>query len=254
MEDREGRDQVVGRRISRRGRTGFAFTGASLSDSTTSEGDYSSPDDHVEEYVNSAPAALPPPNDGQGQTIAGSPSEDFNPRGRLEQVRRRATTYEREYRLKLLHRLIMRGVPLDQIAEQLGVSLSQVYRDRDELKAKLRAESRTLDIDEIIGDSKGYYEEAAAMAMRAASKNDLPMPMRLAAVRTALAAKNDMHRFFQTAGVYDVLRFKLAQDGKGVSDVRRLMENTERLLSGDTMDFSNAARDIDSGDQEEIDL
>ena len=252
MEDREGRDQVVGRRISRRGRTGFAFTGASLSDSTTAEGEYSAPDEHVDEYVANAPATLPP--SPANETIAGSPHEDFNPRGRLEQVRRRATTYEREYRLKLLHRLMMRGVPIDQIADQLGISLSQVYRDRDELKAKLRAESRTLDIDEIIGDSKGYYEEAAAMAMRAASKNDLPMPMRLAAVRTALAAKNDMHRFFQTAGVYDVLRFKLAQDGKGISDVRRLMENTERLLSGDSADFSNAARDIDSGDQEDIEL
>lgn len=252
MEDREGRDQVVGRRISRRGRAGFAFTGSSLSDSTTSEGEYSASDEHVEEYASSAPATLPP--SPANETIAGSPNEDFNPRGRLEQVRRRATTYEREYRLKLLHRLMMRGVPLDQIADQLGISLSQVYRDRDELKAKLRAESRTLDIDEIIGDSKGYYEEAAAMAMRAASKNDLPMPMRLAAVRTALAAKNDMHRFFQTAGVYDVLRFKLAQDGKGISDVRRLMENTERLLSGDSADFSNAARDIDSGDQEDIEL
>ena len=54
--------------------------------------------------------------------------------------------------------------------------------------------------------------------------------------------------------VYDVLRFKMAQDGKGVSDVRRLMENTERLLSGGGAEFSNATRDIDSGDQENIDL
>lgn len=252
MDDREGGERTVGRRISRRGRGGFAFTGASLSDSTTAEGTSLTPDDRVGEYADARAARVPTPP--EGEVVAGTPHEDFNPRGRLDQVRRRATTYEREYRLKLLHRLMMRGVPLDQIAEQLGVSLSQIYRDRDELKSRLRSESRALDIDEIVGDSKGYYEEAAAMAMRAASKHDLPMPLRLAAVRTALAAKNDMHRFFQTAGVYDVLRFKLAQDGKGISDVRRLMENTERLLSGDSADFSNAARDIDSGDQEDIEL
>jgi len=93
------------------------------------------------------------------------------------------------------------------------------------------------------------------MATRAASKNDLPYAMRLAAVRTALAAKNDMHRFFQTAGVYDVLRFRKAQDGNGTSDVRRLMENTERLLSGGLGDLSGAVNDaIDSGDQENLDL
>jgi hypothetical protein len=112
-----------------------------------------------------------------------------------------------------------------------------------------------LDIEEIIGDSKGYYDEAAAMAMRAASNSNIPMPMRLAAIRTALAAKNDMHRFFQTAGVYDVLRFRLAQDGTGMSDVKRLMENTERLLQGDALEFSNATQEvIDSGSHEELEL
>jgi len=250
MPDRDGNEPVVGRRISRRGRAGFAFTGASLSDSTTAEG--SDINREVERMAapTSGASALPPPP--ESEVIAGAPNEEFNPRGRLEQVRRRSSQYEREYRLNLLHRLLMRRVPMDEIASQLGLSVSQVYRDRDALKEKLREEARTLDIDEVIGDSKGYYEEAAAMAMRAASKSDLPMPIRLAAVRTALAAKNDMHRFFQTAGVYDVLRFRLAQDGTGVSDVRRLMENTEKLLSGE---FSNAARDvIDSGDQEDIEL
>ena len=93
------------------------------------------------------------------------------------------------------------------------------------------------------------------MSMRAASSSNLPMPMRLAAMRTALAARNDQHRFFQTAGVYDVLRFKVAQDGTGISDVRKLMENTERLLSGDKLEFSNVTNEvIDSGSQEEIEL
>jgi transposase-like protein len=249
MADREN-GETVGRRISRR-RSGFAFSGASVSDSTQQQG--GNINDGVERMVNTPPSSLPPPE--PPQTIAGTPSEDFNPQGRLAQVRRRSTTYEREYRLNLLHRLMMRGVPLDEIANQLGISVSQVYRDRDELKERHRASSRSLDIDEIIGDSKGYYEEAGAMAMRAASKNDLPYAMRLAAVRTALAAKNDMHRFFQTAGVYDVLRFRKAQDGNGTSDVRRLMENTERLLSGGLGDLSGAVNDaIDSGDQENLDL
>jgi DNA-binding Lrp family transcriptional regulator len=195
-------------------------------------------------------ALLPSP-----QTVAGNPSEEFNPRDRLSQVRRRATEYEKEYRLGLLHRLMMRRIPIDEIADQLGISVSQVYRDREELKRRLRSDARGLDIEEIIGDSKGYYDEAAAMAMRAASNSNIPMPMRLAAIRTALAAKNDMHRFFQTAGVYDVLRFRLAQDGTGMSDVKRLMENTERLLQGDALEFSNATQEvIDSGSHEELEL
>lgn len=241
----------VGRRISRRGKTGFAFSGSGLADSTATEG--GTLNDTVADLAEEEPATIEAPS--TSTTLAGTPTEEFNPRGRMQQVRQRASQYEREYRLGLLHRLMMRRVPMDEIADQLGISVSQVYRDRDELRQKLREEARSLDIEEIIGDSKGFYEEAAAMAMRAASKSDLPMAMRLAAMRTGLAARNDQHRFYQTAGVYDVLRFRTAQDGVGVSDVKRLMENTERLLSGGATEFSNPSRDVpDSGDQEGIDL
>lgn len=250
--------QGRGRRITRRSRTGFAFSGASVSASTSAEG--ASINDEVERMVDHPAATVSPRPEAllpspQGQTVAGQASEEFNPRDRLTQVRTRASEYEKEYRLGLLHRLLMRRIPVDEIASQLGLSVSQVYRDRDELKRRLRAEAEGLDINEIIGDSKGYYEEAAAMSMRAASNSNLPMPMRLAAIRTALAAKNDMHRFFQTAGVYDVLRFRLAQDGGGVSDIKRLMESTERLLSGDRLEFSNVTSEvIDSGNNENIEL
>jgi hypothetical protein len=239
-EDRQG----VPRRISRR-RMGFAFSSNTLSDSTATDGDDAADvNNHVEAVASSPVASLPVPAQSTPQD-----RDDFNPRARMAQVRQRATVYEREYRLGLLHRVLMRRVPMDEIAESLGISMSQVYRDRSELKTQLRQSANELSIDELIGDSKGFYEENAAMAMRAASNANLPMPIRLAAVRTSLAAKNDMHRFFQTAGVYDVLRFKKAQDGSGVSDVRRLMEQTERILNGDG--YSNPRN---TGDDEEIEL
>ncbi len=256
MEDADNA-QGRGRRISRRSRTGFAFSGNSIGDASSGSSVAHDEDDDdlnamVQARAGQPAAVLPPPQPTQ---VAGAPSEEFNPRDRLTQVRTRASEYEKEYRLGLLHRLLMRRIPIDEIATQLGISVSQVYRDRDELKRRLRNEARTLDIEEIIGDSKGYYEEIGAMSMRAASSSNLPMPMRLAAMRTALAANNDKHRFFQTAGVYDVLRFKLAQDGTGVSDVRRLMDQTERLLQGEALEFSNATQEvIDSGSHEELEL
>ena len=250
MED-IGTSEERGRRISRRRRTGFAFSGADAADSTHSEGVGNINEEVIAQATRPAPAETAP----QNSVVAGNPSEDFNPQARLAQVRQRSSQYEKEYRLGLLHRLLMRRIPMDEIAAQLGVSIATVYRDRDELKAKLREDARGLDIDEIVGDSKGFYDEVGAMAMRAASNANVPMPMRLAAMRTGLAAKNDMHRFFQTAGVYDVLRFRVAQDGSGVTDVRRLMENTERLLAGEKLEFSNAASEvIDSGSNESLEL
>lgn len=162
--------------------------------------------------------------------------ERENPRMRMNQVAMAGSAnYAKEYRLQLLHRLLMRNIPLDQIARQLQVSISTVEKDRAELKKRWREAAKELTIEEIIGNQVGIYDEISGMALRVASGggegNTTPTAMRLAAMRTSLAANADKTRFMNTAGVFDVLRFRQAEDGTQMSDVQRLMENTMNLLS-----------------------
>lgn len=250
------------RRITRRGRSGFAFSNNSIGNSTEGGDVADDPNDEAEELIARQPLRPSPLNRGAGTPLqmlpnpainpatGGQAPDDYNPASRLEQVRQRATGYEREYRLDLVGRLLRRRVPLDEIATQLQVSMPTVNRDIAELKSRMRDRARKLDIDDIIGDSSEFYDEVSALALRAASNNEAPLAVRLAGARTALAARNDMHRFYQTAGVYDVLRFRAA-NSKGQSDVSRLMTTMERLLNGEGDGFSNTP---DSGDQEDIDL
>jgi DNA-binding Lrp family transcriptional regulator len=148
-------------------------------------------------------------------------------------------------------------MPLDEIANSLGVSVSTVLRDRKELTERLRQAAKSLDIDVMIGNSKGFYEEVQAMAMRAASSAQTPMPMKLAAMRTALASHNDMHRFYQAAGVYDVLRFRRGADEGQVSDIQRLMQLTDELLSDmkkENRTTENPLGGFSGGDSETMEL
>lgn len=97
------------------------------------------------------------------------------------------------------------------------------------------------------------------MALRAASNAQTPIPMRLAAMRTALAANNDMHRFFQAAGVYDVLRFRRAPGGDGATDIQRMLSVTEELLSEARREERTAASpnplgEFSGGDSETMEL
>jgi len=153
----------------------------------------------------------------------------------------------------LLHRLLMRRIPIDEIATQLQISVSQVLKDRQELYERLREESRKLDIDLIVGHNKGFYEEVAAMSLRAASQNSAPLPIRLAAMRTALAAQNDSHRFMQAAGVLDVLRYRKAGSESDLNDVQRMMAMTRDLLESDENPMEDATGK-DTGDHEFVDL
>ena len=184
---------------------------------------------------------------GQVPPPPGSPE---NPRNRLNAVSMAgSSSYAREYRLTLLNRMLMRNVPLDQIAAQLEVSISTVEKDRALLKQRLREAATQLNIDEMVGTQNAMYDEISGMSMRIASQagtnrdengnpvNAVPVAMRLAAMRTALAANADRTRFLNSAGVFDVLRFRRAEDGTGLSDVQRLMQQTsalmEQFLAGD---------------------
>lgn len=191
-------------------------------------------DDNIAEPI--SPAAL------NARVAALPEEEDFTPKGRMQEVTTRASEYEREYRLKLLHRLIMRGVPVDKIADELGMSVNSVMADRKELYARLREQASKMDINELIGTTMGFYGEVQGMALRQASNNSVPMNIRLSALRTALGAKNDSHRFLQAAGVFDVLSFKAGEDA-AQSDIERLVDITERLMSDEDANES-LARDI----------
>lgn len=180
-------------------------------------------------------------------------AERDNPRMRLNQVALAGSSaYAKEYRLQLLHRLLMRNIPLDQIARQLQVSISTVEKDRALLKSRLREAATEMNINEMVGGQNAVYDEIAGMALRIASTGNskdengnsiqaVPTAMRLAAMRTALAANADRTRFLNTAGVFDVLRFRRAEDGSALSDVQQLMMQTAELLESLNADEPAAA-------------
>lgn len=231
-------DDSVPHRRSRRVRSAgrAAYSGTSVSDASSAEGYSTSEelnDDVLSDGLDDDLADIQP------VTTEEVLESRVDPASRLRDVGRRGGTVEREYRLQLLHRALMRRVPVDQIAAQFGVSISQVYKDRSELKRRLQKEAEKLDTNSLIGDAIGFYGEVSAMALRMASANDAPKNIKLASLRTALAAKNDMHRMFQASGVFDVLRYKGALSKGDESDMQRMVHMTEAML--DMLDGDGSA-------------
>lgn len=242
----------------RRGRTG-GFAGGGSGGSTRSESLRTAAEyDEVDEAIDPvtverevrARAPLPPPQ--------GLPDD---PRRRMAEVANSGSQkYNKEYRLSLLHRALMRNVPLDQIAAQFGVSISTIEKDRVELKKRLRETARELNIDEMVGAQTALYDEISGLAMRIAGKNSgdgaTPIAMQLAAMRTALASNADKTRFYNTAGVFDVVRFRRAEDGGAQSDIQLLMEQTGQLMQSlfEGSDNFDVFSGTDENDPEVMDL
>lgn len=179
---------------------------------------------------------------------------DFTPANRLAEVGRRASSYEREYRLKLIHRLLLRSIPLDQIAGQLGVSVRTVQREREELFRRLRQEAKDFELHGYIGDTMAFYQEVQAMALRAASTSKTPMNIKLAAMRTAMGARERGARFLGDAGVLDVLKFQ-PNKNEGSSDLEKIADMTKALLEQDAQGMDlEMPEGVLEDDEEEIQL
>ncbi len=216
----------VARRMSLRRARGGGSAGFSPSTSTVSES-YREPGEDEPDLNTQVRRDLPrlaPPS---------APEEDphENRRRLAEAAMAGDAAYAKEFRLNMLHRLMLRGISLDNIARELGVSISTVKADRAELKRRLRDTARGLDINELIGGQMAFYDEATAMSLRITSQSGVPTAMKLAGIRTALAAKADQTRFLTSAGVFDVLSFRRTEDGQDVSDVQMLMQRTEEMLA-----------------------
>ncbi len=236
------------RRIVRR-RNGFGFSGNNINQSTAAESDIH---EDVVSDLNSSTRQLAavPVQPIYEETV------EFDPRTRLRLASQRSVDYEKELRLNLLHKYLLRGLQLDEISERLGIPISRIEKDRRELAVRLRQHAKDLDIDMLVGNSKGFYEEVQSLAMKQAVSPSVPTPIKLSAMRTALASHNDMHRFYQAAGVYDVLRFKKGI-GDGVqSDIQRLMSMTDDLLTEARREKegSKSLGEFSNTDSETVDL
>jgi len=237
MTEREELDERIRRRVRRSG--GMAQGG--LSNSTAAHGQ--SVADNVDEDYPDLNAAIEAAAGNVERFVPPRVDDEFTPINRMRTVKGRSAAYEREYRLQLLHRMLMRRVPLDEIARELDVSVQTILKDRQELYHRLRDEAKKLDINHLVGDTVGFYTEVQGMALRAASNAKSPLNLRLAALRTALSSKNDMHRFLAAAGVYDVLRYKATED-QSADDISKLIELTKTMLNTADSEFEKVAETL----------
>jgi transposase-like protein len=242
-------DVVDGKRRRSRRKTASGYTGYSLSDSTVSYGAVSA--DEVEDGIDPETMNAMVVDKARivGETrLALEDDHETEAEFRKPTVDR-CNSFEKELRLRLVHKMLLRDIPMNKIAETLGVGINQVTKYRQEIANRLKEAASNLDVNELVGDGLGFYKEVQAMSLRTASQADVPLNMQLAALRTSLAAKNDMHRFLQAAGVFDVLRYK-PKDGAANKDIQRLVEATRSMLFGQ----ETTEEDNEGEDHEEISL
>lgn len=178
------------------------------------------------------PPAMPAPEDTPAQRLAG--------------VKDQSNAYLMEFRLKLLHRLLMRNLPLDTIAAQLQVSTLTVIKMRDELNRRLVYEAQTINRYEISGKTLGFYDEVQGMALRMADNAEAKPYVRLQALQTALSAMADRQRFLTASGFWAAAPFTPMDAVE--DDSTRAAAKMHQLIEAVMSDDGTANIDMDATD------
>ncbi len=132
-------------------------------------------------------------NEDGGEIIPDLPPEDETEREQLDRVTRHSPHLKKEYRLRILNRMILRGMSIDVIAATIGVCTNTVKRDRKILKERLRQEVSRFDTNLFLGRGFALYAEIIQTCMEMVAKSPSNQDRR-EAMRTAMQANMDSHR------------------------------------------------------------
>lgn len=160
---------------------------------------------------------------------------------RIAAINVKSSNYAKEYRLHIVHQMLMRDIPLDTIAKKLQVSLRTVERDRKLIAEEMKKTARKLDIEEIIGDSLKFYQEVQGMALRTASIEKTPVPLRMLALRTAGAARKDMTSFLEKVGVFEALPYTPSEQNS-VDDMSAILGLVQSIAADDVDGYQESLR------------
>lgn len=153
--------------------------------------------------------------------------------------------YQKEYRLKTVHRFILRGASIVQIAQALGVDVAEAHRLRTELMRRISKEVSSIDFPAFVGMSMGFYQEVRSLALRQfdaggeaqrdAQGNVTGFPMspkdRMGYLSIAKGAEDSQHRLLQLAGFYDNVKLTpAAQSGDAATEDMLDMQSAMKML------------------------
>lgn len=110
---------------------------------------------------------------------------------------------QKEARLVLIHRMLIRKISPDVIRKQLGISITMYYKLREQLNERMRLDVNKVDVPYLIGDSMAFYDEVRSMALTISSSTSIKSAsVKLSAMNVALRAEQDKNEFLSRCGVY----------------------------------------------------
>ena len=151
---------------------------------------------------------------------------------------------QKEARLVLMHRMLIRKVSAEDIRKALNVGVAMYYKLKSDLDARMRLDVSKVDVPYLIGDSLAFYDEVRSMALTMSSSSAIKDPrVKVSAMQVALRAEQDKNQFLTACGVYSapvvehIVRGMVSTGNFSVVDGQ-----SERVVEAEEINFERAMR------------
>lgn len=163
---------------------------------------------------------------------------------RADNYSHRLDEEQREARLVLIHRMMIRKVSPEEIRNALQISSAMYYKLKEQLESRMRLDVSKVDVPYLIGDSIAFYDEVRSMALTMSSSSAIKDPkVKVAAMAVALRAEDDKNKFLTSCGVYSapvvehIVRGMVSTGQFNVKDGQ-----SERVIEAEEINFEMAHR------------
>jgi hypothetical protein len=170
--------------------------------------------------------------------------QNMTPAARLRHVATISPTYLDEYKSRLVHRLLMRRLPLDTIAAQLGCSVRMVQVIKTKLNKRAQRQAKMLNVYDVAAESLRFYNEVRGLALRQADSTSNNIKDRQVALRIALEAENDKVRFLSASGYFEHMPF--VPDQSKTADPEQEKVDTTLSMMAAIVSGETSVEDIDA--------
>lgn len=155
--------------------------------------------------------------------------------------------YQKEYRLKAAHQIMINGGTTAQIAQALNVTLNEAKNLKKELVSRQISGIKNLSVEEEVAKAYMFYDHIAAKALQLSTKGgDKQLRTQVEALKVALQAQTDKQKFLHNAGMYDN-GFRNGNTNTHVDSANAIRDMVTSVLSGDSYEAVPDEEEIDDG-------
>lgn len=126
---------------------------------------------------------------------------------RARRIKQEQPEYLQDFILDSLQQLLLARTPMDTIARSFGVNVATIYRWKQKLNDRYRAEALNFDPMPFFGKSLKHYEALKNAGWQMYMTGD-DSATKARGLEIARGAENDMHKMLHVAGFYDSIHYK----------------------------------------------